>query len=123
VVADVSIHPTITDYDAGHPVWIESVNGLYEDLRAARGDLYREAADAFPEGFKGIPETVYLMVTLGSLHEVCGVIKEWLRRRGRTLTVTVKDESGERVTTLDGSLPDEAIVEVLRPAVKSGRDE
>lgn len=123
VVSKVSIQPAIADRDAGHPVWIGSVNGLYKNVRAAHGNLYHDSADTFPTGSKGVPETVYIMVTLGSLHEVCGVIKEWLKRQGRTVTVTVRDESGEHVTILDGSLPDEAIVEVLRPAVRSEPDE
>jgi hypothetical protein len=121
MVAKVSIGPDIAGRDAGDSVWINAVNGLFDDIRATGGELHRDSAAAFPEGFRGIPETVYITVALGSLHGVCGVIKEWLKRQGRTVTMTISDERGERVTTLDGSMPDEAITEVLRHAVSEGR--
>ena len=121
LVAKVSIRPDIAGRDAGDSVWINSVNGLFDDIRATGGELHRDSAAVFPEGFRGIPETVYITVALGSLHGVCGVIKEWLKRQGRTVTVTVSDERGERVTTLDGSMPDEAITEMLRHAVSEER--
>jgi Effector Associated Constant Component 1 len=123
MVTSVSIRPTVADHGPGDSAWIDSVNALYEDLHAARGELRRDTTDAFPAGSKGIPETVYIVVTLGSMHEICGVIKEWLRRQGRTVTVTVRNERGEQVIILDGSAPDKAIVEALRHAVRSRPDE
>ena len=121
--AEAKIDIKLEGLEPAHPATQAALEELLTDLRSA-SELRPEQRGLSEKGSKGaVVELIVSLGTSGSIAGLVRIVQLWLNRdRRRSLTVSVRDEPGETVISIEGdAISTETLSDAMRSLSESDR--